>query len=277
MTNREFKRGCKSNLCLSQFVRTVASLRRQHPAVPKFFSKERKMRFLQLDPRQTPEALATNNEILNAGQVLGIEVTVPKLAARCDLGNVDPQHTGGRSDTAAIEVAAVGAVDYRVYCDHDGGPRPSEWGTVTLVTVRPDLDSVGAMAALSLLAQGKDLSSARGRIAAIAEFDKFANGEWPGKRPLPTAENPWPEKGARKLAAIAASAEDFRKPLGERVAEMERWLLSGDEPEGYRPRVEAERVEMIHALENGDIKVAEVDDGRIAVVKSTHRAATMLG
>src|SRR4051812_32832723 len=38
-------------------------------------------------------------------QTLGIEVTVPALAAACALGNIDPQHTAGGDGRAAIEAA----------------------------------------------------------------------------------------------------------------------------------------------------------------------------
>ncbi len=74
---------------------------------------------------------------------------------------------------------------------------------------------------------------------------------------------------------------------------MERWLLTGQEPAGYRQKVEAERLDMISALEKGEIKYQMI--GRtsvtgdqdeqyffdiapsVTVVESTHRAATMIG
>ena len=58
---------------------------------------------------------------------------------------------------------------------------------------------------------------------------------------------------------------------------MERWLLTGEEPEQYRSNVERERLDMIAALESGAIKAKARFDGRIAVVESTHRAATTVG
>ena len=68
---------------------------------------------------------------------LGVEVTVPELARRCGLGNIDPQHGGGvgagTADTAAIEACLTVT------------PPPAG---ATLVTVRPDLDAFGAMALL---------------------------------------------------------------------------------------------------------------------------------
>jgi len=225
-------------------------------------------RFAALDARPIPAAQAANDVIFAEAPhgVLGIEVTVPALAGRCVLGNIDPQHTGGDASHAAIEEALT------VPLPPDGA---------TLATVRPDLDSVGAMACLDLLAEGVDLTPARERIAAIAAADTFARGGWPGPQPLPTTANPWPSEGAadgtRSLAAMAACVADFRVPLAERVAAMETWLLTGAEPEGYRVRVEAERADLVRALETGEISVSLVADDRIAVVESTHRAATAVG
>ncbi len=58
---------------------------------------------------------------------------------------------------------------------------------------------------------------------------------------------------------------------------MRKWLLTGEEPEEYRDRVERERAEMVAALQSGAINVRTEADGRIAVVESTHRAATAVG
>lgn len=332
-----------------------------------------------LDPRSQGAAV---NEAIFAGAsagVLGIEVTVPALAARCTLGNLDPQHSGGymglpdldpmwsRNDLAysgnskwrfftAIQLATTCALP------PDGA---------TLTTVRPDLDSVGAMAVLNIRTgivekridanrinslftslnsvirkegkifcpvcereieaaalmddyyecerrdcrwvEGSGLISGEvtQRVWAVAKADEFARGNWPGPRSFPTAENPWPIGGAadstRELAAIGGAVGDFKVSIAQRVAAMERWLMTGEEPEGYRERVEKERAEMIAAIESGDIKarlfeevdrnvrcvshglpycgVCEGDWGEgayrvlapIAVVESIHRAATAVG
>ncbi|MBI2175527.1 MAG: hypothetical protein HYU35_02235 [Parcubacteria group bacterium] len=253
-------------------------------------------RFAVLDPR--PTATEANDKVFASGPVLGVEVTTPALAARCGLGNIDPQHTdGGDASRAAIEVARE--------CELP--PRDA-----VLATVRADLDSVGAMAIISLrrdlaerdraveneggeaLADGYTQDGrnvlrwliSRGefasRVALVATSDKFARGGWPGRRPLPTRESPWDEatataESSRPLAVIAAAVMDFKVPLADRVATMEQWLLHGDEPARYREAVEAERSDLITALETGQIKVQLAAGERIAVVESTHRAATSVG
>ena len=275
-----------------------------------------------LDPR--PVGAAANEAIFAGANaaVMGIEVTIPALAERCTLGNIDPQHGGHRQtynnstgymeacasdvrpDETAIEFAARQSIN---------GPGLGWVATMlppegsTLATVRPDLDSVGVMAVLSLLARGESLEPAKERIAAITASDKFAKGGWPGPRPLPSTENPWPEEAAsvecsRELAAISAAVADFKVPLAVRVAMMQTWIMTGEEPVGYRDKVETERAEMIRALKAGEIKFSpagtswcqvcgdisqgeccspwaggELYTAQIAVVESAHRAATMVG
>lgn len=225
-----------------------------------------------LDPRPIPAAEEENGKIFqNPAGVLGLEVTVPALAERCTLGNIDPQHSGGNADFAAIEVAMTAELP------PDGA---------TLATIRPDVDSVGAMAVFSLRKQG--ITIPKDGIQMIAAADKFSRGDWPGVQPLPTKENPWPEATAsasdvEALAPLAACVADFKRPLAERVQAMEEWLLHGEGVNTssilgeYCAQVKKERLELISALEAGEINIRMADAMSIAVVKSTHRAATMLG
>src|SRR3989344_6635553 len=85
-----------------------------------------------LDPRPQGEE---GNEALLGAKTMGLEVTIPALAARCGRGNVDPQHLGGDSTTTAIEVALSMKL-----------PR----SRTVFVTIRADADSVGAMAVLTI-------------------------------------------------------------------------------------------------------------------------------
>ena len=221
--------------------------------------------FTTLDPRNIPAATEANDKVF-ANPVYGIEVTVPALAKRCTF-NLDPQHTGGDANRAAIEDALTTEL-------------PTEGST--LATVRADLDAIGTMAIFNLRVKGESLESAMDRINMVATADKFARGGYSGPKPLPTRSNPWDESSAtaessRPLAAIAAAIMDFNVPMSDRVSTMEQWLLTGDEPAQYRTQVEKERLDMITAMETGQIKSETRSDGRIAVVESTHRAATSVG
>lgn len=252
-------------------------------------------KFVLLDPRRNAEAIQKNNQVFyNSGitGVYGIEVTIPELAEGL-VRNIDPQHTGpGGTDTAAIEVAVS------VELPPDGA---------TLATIRADLDSVGSMAILAIRARGESLEPAMGRVQLVAESDKFLHGPWRGSKGFPTRDNPWPEGKISQLAAIAAAVADFKTPLGDRVALVERWLLIGEEPASYREKVEAERLDLVTALRKGEIKIEvsseetptgklaaismadDPDNGRydryeiykvakkVVVVESSHRAATAVG
>lgn len=207
--------------------------------------------------------------------VLGVEATRPDTIAQCNAGNIDPQHTGGQPDLAAIEAAVTYDLG-RITADE-----------VWLVTDRPDLDSIGAMAVLAIRVADPDgkigwLASQQNRLRVVADADKATGGPWK-PRELPARQNPWPEAKAvsdrADLAAIAAFVADFRVPMEKRVDGMESWLIAGVEPDGYRERVEAERLEMIRALEDGTITVRMAGTYKcpVAVVTSTHRAATTVG
>src|SRR3972149_328 len=244
-------------------------------------------KFALLDPRP---AFQEKNETVFESRVLGIEVTVPRLAARCLEGNIDPQHSGGE------DLAAIGAAM--------SWPLPPR--ETTLAPLRPDMDSLGAMAVLEIRRGDKalyarmaeidypsdggldrevvlDRPEVLGRISAIAGADK-ARGVWPGQQPLPSRDNPW---GARDeqglpaprplLAAVGAMVAGHRVEIGEKVCNVVYWLQTGHFPSmcAYEDRVEKERLDIILAIESGEIYAFEV--GGIAVVFSAHRAGTDIG
>jgi hypothetical protein len=233
--------------------------------------------FRIFDPRPIPVAIEANEKVFASGPVYGIEVTVPALASRC-VTNIDPQHSGGNHELAAIEMAlnidlpAAGSV---------------------LATVRADLDSIGAMAILAMRAdgvdffitreiEGDDFAATLERIALIAMSDKFARGGWQGVKELPTMENLFDDSTAStetdtRLAPIAAAVGDFKATLSDRVETLKKWLLTGEEPAGYREKFVAERQALAKAIADGTIDAKLVAEGKIARVISTHRAATSIG
>jgi hypothetical protein len=208
-----------------------------------------------------------NDEVLGE-RTLGIEVTVPEFAARCGLGNIDPQHIGGDATRAAIEECLTVAL-------------PPE--DAILVTVRSDLDALGGMAVLTIRAKGLELSpEALDRVRLIAEADKFAYGEWSGPRPLPKWDiddyaSALVDDLHSKLAAIGGAIVDYKLPVAERVALAERWILTGEEPTEYRRKYHEERKQIADAIAAGKIQVSTAADGKIAVVVSENRAGTSIG
>lgn len=211
-------------------------------------------RLALLDPRAEP---AVQLHLLGPA-TLGIEVTVPVLAAACGLGNIDPQHGPGGDGRAAIEAA----LDW---------PMPPP-GTL-LVTIRPDLDSVGAMAVLGMRAAGEPIGpDACVRIDQIARADRHDRGAWPGPRPLASL---WTEP--TPLAAPALLVADAGLDLSERVAGLRHWLATGQTAPRYCEKAVAGRREMAAALHAGTLRVRSLRGGRIAVVVGGRAEALRLG
>jgi len=215
--------------------------------------------YFLIDPR--PVSKQKNEELFAKakGGVLGIEVTIPEWAEKCTLGNIDPQHIGGDSSTAAIEDALTCKLPL---------------SGSSLCTIRADIDSIGAMAVILMRANKMQLKfESFNRIRMIAESDKFSNGPW---KPcsLPRMDNHFPEKFSG-VSSIAACVMDFKVPIDDRIKAMVEWIKNGDIPNEYDAIIIEERDELIFALSDGTIKFRE-EDG-IAIVKSTHRAATTVG
>lgn len=227
-------------------------------------------RFGVLDPRQAPVAAEHNDRLLSRQPVLGLEVTIPALAARCCLGNIDPQHgcdTFGRSATPVLgsNNAAITAAL--------GHPLPPDGAT--LVTVRPDLDSIGAMAVLLIRAAGLDGDLGWiDRVRLIEDVDAFAQGPWV-ERPLPTLEQPYLDHGTSAVAAMAAAVADHRVPVDVRVNWMAHWLLTGEEPETYRLKADTEAMAILESLDRGETVLHAYP--RASVVFSSNRGAIGLG
>lgn len=198
-------------------------------------------RLALLDPR--PAKRAETLEFLAATPVLGVEVTVPELAAACQLGNLDPQHAGQDASTSAVEAAVTWPL-----------PPAGAW----LATVRPDSDAYSAMAVLQLRAAGADITGqVAARIAAVGAADR-------SRSEAPTQVS--------NLSAFRAACLSTRDPQAG-VALAVEYLLTGRfagmEQVRERERVAAERRETAEVART----VTLAGDGRIAVVESTSRYA----
>lgn len=211
----------------------------------------KKYSFAQFDPRSVG---AEANEAVFAGAplgVFGIEVTISALASRC-LANLDHHGTGDTAETPS-------ACEQAVSCE-----LPPE-GAV-LATVRPDADSVAAMAVLELRANDDSVGFARFLernevIKGLGRFDRLG----------PSAGKP-----AAVVSAIARKSFDFKIPLADRVAWVAKAIC---EPKTLESEITA--LVAAHDSELAAARAAsEVElhaDGRIVSVVSTHRFGTTLG
>lgn len=207
---------------------------------------------------------SSENAALLGPCTLGIEVTIPELAARCGLGNLDPQHTGGDVSRAAVEAALE-------------APLP-ETGS-RLVTVRPDADAFAAMAVLAARRADRALgAAARTRIDLVARADRFDRGPWPGVRPLPTDVAALEKDGASEadLVAIRGACFDANLDVPEKVEIVLRWLLRGDEPPRYREAWRVRQRGLIDALRGGEVRLETRHADRIVVLEAARNDALNL-
>lgn len=175
--------------------------------------------YVQLDPRPTETARQKNAQAFAPGRTVGVEVTLPQYAAMCSV-NIDPQHD----------------ITHRGYADACSAAR---WiwenlknlgaeldDATTLVTVRPDMDSIAAMAIITAFKWNWFSLTSRfeERLHAIDQMDCFANG------PI----NSWPNE-ERAMAALGAMCADFRVPMDQRVQSMMAYLLEGIIPSYSEP------------------------------------------
>lgn len=211
----------------------------------------------QFDPR--PQGAEQNEKIFALGRILGVEVTIPALAVRCSDGNLDHHGQDSTPDTpSACEQAMTFGFPYDWVVGQDGGQRPTEWPAPVLATVRPDADSVTAMAVIENRLADRPID--RDLIAAVGTFDRFG----------PSAGKP-----DARVNAIARKAADFKLPLEERVAWVADLLAGTNKSEEIAALVAAHDSELADARKASGLTLHA--DGRIACVVSTHRFGTTLG
>ena len=225
-------------------------------------------RYALLNPAETREAERANSVHLGV-LTLGIEVTLPRLAARCGLGNIDPQH-GARARDGAV--AAIEA------CLDASLPPPG----AVLVTIRPDLDALGGMALLTLRATAcSAISRARpllDRVARVGRADSFNMGHWPGPRPMPTSFEDLLDDGlGREIAVLSAAVADRKVPLEARVRAAGRWLVRGRLPSAHLEAAKIRATRLVESLCAGETTVQILHQGRLAVVQSQTLGAHLLG
>lgn len=197
--------------------------------------------------------------------LFGVEVTDPALAETCGLGNLDPQHTGGDATTAAVEAALI---------------HPLPPSGAVLGTIRPDADAYGAMALLSMRAEGREIGEdARRRLLLIAAEDKFARGSWPGPRPMPLCLEDVDEvgPGPEALGALKAQLGQRGLAAGEGVAAVRGWIETGIVAESWVEAARSAARRLWEMLRSGEVRVWAGHGGRVAMVEGAAPGVLRLG
>jgi|GEM_PF-1094693 hypothetical protein len=195
----------------------------------------------QFDPR--PQGAEANKKVFTLGPVFGIEVTIPALASRC-ISNLDHHGAGDTAETpSACEQAMVSELPQ---------------AETVFATVRPDADSVSAMAVLTSRLTNRPID--HDLVAAVGRFDRLG----------PSAGKP-----EARVLAIARKAADFKLLLVERVQWVADLLAGADKSEEIAMLVAAHDSELEAARKASELTLR--GNGKIACVVSTHRFATTLG
>jgi len=178
-------------------------------------------KYAVLDMGFDEKAEKHNDEIFRAENVLGIDVGRVDLVERCNLGNVDSQYIG-QQDLVAIE--AIMSLDL-----------PPD--NAVIVTAICDLNLIGAMAVMDLMAQDCNIVGSD-KIVLIAQADKFTKGKAMRiKQNLCSVENISASE-MKKLAVMSEFVREFSIPIETKVLAMKNWLLNGSEPDEYRKKIE---------------------------------------
>ena len=214
-------------------------------------------------------ARAANDPLLGS-DTLGIEITDAALAARCELGNLDPQH-------GLHPLPGVAAIDLALTLE----PLPPLGAR--LVTLRADADALGAFAVLALRAQGCSFDeAAKERIEALSRLDRHDRGPWRAwaiqHPPLtrPTGSKALVEDEIPAMA-MALTARDDAVPLENRIAAIADWLLTGHIPQWVAEIAVKRHQQLINAWNDGEIVVEPGSVGWIALVRSSLSAGLQLG
>jgi len=220
--------------------------------------------FSQLLPKRASGAHAHNAPLLGP-MSFGIEVTESALAQQCQLGNLDPQHSPGGSGEAAVSAALTCKLPPR-------GTR--------LVTIKSDMDALGAMAVLSMRLEGVELSDTIiSRVSLIARADSFDIGPWPGPQPPPASDAEWLDfvAGPFGVAPISMLAMDEKLPLNTRVKAIEGWLKNGEMPFKHKNAVKDHAEHIAAAYANGDILLSVPIEGKLALLVTKETDTLRLG
>lgn len=190
--------------------------------------------------------------------VIGLEITVPELAAACT-ANIDPQHSEGKTAVScAKEIAQNASELLNKYKNSD----------VVFITNRFDLDSVASYILADRYLSGKPVSYTP-NIAAVNAHDTFQQAAWNGSKPIEKAFD-----AQNKTAALASSIKVFAL-TPDNLKNVADYLDTGNVPENIMETYRKTQQNIIDKVNNGEIEVSVA--GGIAHVKTTLPCATNVG
>ncbi len=199
-----------------------------------------KLNFIQLDPR-TPKDQQPSYD-------LGIEVTI--LGMKND---VDHHGEKGHLPSAAEQVLESSQEILQTI----------SWETFTLATVRPDSDSVTAMAVINLAHQGKENAIDKKLVRLVWVLDRL----WPQW----LSKEDKDEETHKKIIAIGYISGDFTMSLEQKVQLVSEILLWTIDPSLLEKYWEKKQKEYEEAKTH--LSIQEIIPGKLVFVQWSHRMA----
>lgn len=223
-----------------------------------------KVHYEELRPTSAKAALEKLKQ--DGYYVVGLEVTEPALQELVDV-NIDPQHSGEkRTDTSAIDFS---------YKNFKSVLEKTQGKPIAFVTSKADLDSIGAMAILTMALEGRtdELSSTgvEGEVSLINKFDNYKLEENRLEKTLEQAI-----RDTRILGGIDTAVEDYNIPVLERVKLIEKFLKSGEQPSKYVTEYDNTIEQIIQSCANGTTTIKLHEKG-FTVAESPYMKALDMG
>lgn len=201
---------------------------------------------------------AKRAEALDKNTTLGIEVTVPAIAEKCGLGNID--HHGDDCDSSTPSACEQA---YRMFLNNI----KKFDGIETVVGCMPDSDTITAMAVIEIFTNRQArrnvcLGTVLATVTKVGLVDRLG--------PAIAKE----EVNDPLVAAIIAVSGSRTHNLQEKIGEVILILFDGKVSKSASKALDEQDKLFEEAKENSKV---EILDGGVVYVESTHHAATRIG
>jgi len=199
--------------------------------------------------------------------IIGIEITDPDIEEYCPL-SIDPQHS--LNYTANNRTSIEYVFNYQL----DILPILSSFSKIFMITIKPDMDSIGSMAVLSLLLNNSlklngDLIL---RLKAIAKSDRHGRINWKNRQEDYFHFENYNIYGLP--CGLTYMTANHRMTTEEKVNNMIEYLETGDFPnlEKYN-RIIIKNIQKY----NNSTNVKVIVNKKLSFVESKHRGAISCG
>jgi len=183
--------------------------------------KTKKIEYYQLDLTRYEECKSLLKELQNSeALIVGIELTDIELSRYCHM-SIDPQHNSSSNSITSIEM---------VYKYRDRLSKMAEiFSKVSLITIKPDLDSIGAMVLATLSINHQTLQITGDillRLIAIANSDRHGStSKWNKHKRINYFNEPLFSKFGIPIGILSAIGS--HDDIGIKLQYMTDYILTG--------------------------------------------------